>query len=75
MTAQAKQHKIFSIPEMLEAILLHTDMCTLLTSAQRVCHYWHDLIKESPSLQAFCPTRQTQNIMGLKTHTKSITRR
>ncbi|KAN0070628.1 hypothetical protein V8E54_011497 [Elaphomyces granulatus] len=52
MTAHARPHKIFSIPEMLEAILLHTDMCTLLTSAQRVCHYWCDPIKEPPSLQA-----------------------
>jgi hypothetical protein len=40
------------ITEILETILLHTDMCTLLTSAQRVCHYWHDLIEKSNSLQA-----------------------
>lgn len=60
--AQAQTHPIFLITEILEAILLHTDMCTLLTSAQRVCHRWHDLIKESRDLQAalfFTPVKYT----------------
>lgn len=41
-------------------ILLETDMRTLLTSAQRVCQKWHDLIRDSSNLQAtlfFKPAR------------------
>lgn len=37
---------------MLELILLSLDMRTLLISAQRVCHKWHNLIQVSHSLQA-----------------------
>ncbi|KNG81062.1 hypothetical protein ANOM_010964 [Aspergillus nomiae NRRL 13137] len=44
-------HRIFYIPEILERILLDCDICTLLTSVQRVCHYWHDLILSSGPLQ------------------------
>lgn len=44
-------HTIFLISELLENILLHTDMRTLLTSGQRVCRGWNDIIKSSPSLQ------------------------
>lgn len=43
-------------------ILIQTDMQTLLTSAQRVCHRWHDLIQDSAGLQAdlfFKPVRYT----------------
>ncbi|KAE8381603.1 hypothetical protein BDV26DRAFT_255142 [Aspergillus bertholletiae] len=47
----AGTHQILSISEILEMILLHCDSCTLLTSAQRVCHYWHDLILNSGALQ------------------------
>lgn len=42
---------VFSTPELFESILFQLDMRTLLTSAQRVNHAWHDLIAESPSLQ------------------------
>ncbi|KAJ5360710.1 hypothetical protein N7517_009901 [Penicillium concentricum] len=37
--------------EVLENILLHLDLKCILTSAQRVCHQWQDLISTSPSLQ------------------------
>ncbi|EIT73792.1 hypothetical protein AO1008_04814 [Aspergillus oryzae 100-8] len=38
--------------EILEAILLQTDIRTLLTSATRVCRSWHNIIQGSASLQA-----------------------
>lgn len=37
--------------ELLEAILLHVDMRTILTSTQLVSRQWHDLIAHSPALQ------------------------
>ncbi|KAJ5181095.1 hypothetical protein N7491_000650 [Penicillium cf. griseofulvum] len=37
--------------EVLENILLYLDFKSILTSAQRVCHSWQDLISTSPSLQ------------------------
>ena len=49
--ANTLTHKIFHINEILEAILLQTDTCTLLTSAQRVCHQWRNLIQDSDDLQ------------------------
>ncbi|KAJ5836875.1 hypothetical protein N7447_002901 [Penicillium robsamsonii] len=39
--------------EVLENILLHLDLKYILTSAQRVCHRWQDLISTSPSLQKY----------------------
>ncbi|KAI9930910.1 hypothetical protein ASPWEDRAFT_167135 [Aspergillus wentii DTO 134E9] len=57
----AQEHHIFSITEILEAILLHTDNVTLLTSAQRVCRHWHRLIQGSHALQCalfFKPTNK-----------------
>ncbi|KAJ5561113.1 hypothetical protein N7535_009310 [Penicillium sp. DV-2018c] len=44
-------HRIFLINELLENILLHTDMRTLLTSAQRVSRTWNTMIKTSARLQ------------------------
>lgn len=38
-------------PELLEIILLHLDMRSLLTSAMGVCRQWRDLIRTSPSLR------------------------
>ena len=38
-TIKMTSHAALWIPELLEQILLNTDMCTLLTSAQRVCQY------------------------------------
>lgn len=43
--------KVLALPELLEAILLRTDMVTLLTSAQRVNKYWHHTIESSVDLQ------------------------
>ncbi|PYI11997.1 hypothetical protein BO78DRAFT_382023 [Aspergillus sclerotiicarbonarius CBS 121057] len=43
--------RIFFIPELLEAILLDVDLRTLLTSAQRVCYFWHCVIRDSTPLQ------------------------
>ncbi|KAK7960358.1 hypothetical protein PG988_011572 [Apiospora saccharicola] len=37
--------------ELLEIILVHLDMATLLVSAQRVSKTWHNVIAESPALQ------------------------
>lgn len=45
------QDKALTTPEILETILLHLDLASILTSAQRVCHSWRDLITTSPSLQ------------------------
>ncbi|CAG8050701.1 unnamed protein product [Penicillium olsonii] len=47
----AQPHAVFFINELLENILLHTDMRTLLTSGQRVCHGWKETIDSSPKLQ------------------------
>ena len=60
--ASSVPNKVFLIPEILEMILLETDTRTLLTSAQRVCHKWHCLIKQSTALQAalfFKPVKYT----------------
>lgn len=60
--ASAKPHRVLLVIEILEMILVKTDMQTLLTSAQRVCHKWHDLIQYSADLQAalfFKPVRYT----------------
>lgn len=45
------QTKVVNIPELLEAILLHLDIRTLLVSAQRVCQPWTALIQTSPAIQ------------------------
>jgi len=60
--APSEPHNIFLITELLELILLETDIRTLLTSAQRVCRKWYKLIKHSRDLQAalfFKPVRYT----------------
>ncbi|KAK0638568.1 hypothetical protein B0T16DRAFT_227119 [Cercophora newfieldiana] len=45
--------KVLATPELVEAILLQVDRRLLLTSAQRVCTSWHDIIATSPSLQRY----------------------
>ncbi|KAG2021421.1 hypothetical protein GB937_004758 [Aspergillus fischeri] len=45
------QGLVLSTPELLEYILLHLDIQSLLTSAQRVCRSWTRLIQFSPRLQ------------------------
>lgn len=60
--ASTEPHRVLLVIEILEMILVRTDMQTLLTSAQRVCHKWHDLIQYSADLQAalfFKPVRYT----------------
>lgn len=44
-------------------VLLHTDMHTLLTSCQRVCRDWRNLITKSPSIQKalfFTPIKESE---------------
>ncbi|KAJ5995143.1 hypothetical protein N7481_002120 [Penicillium waksmanii] len=45
------QVKVLTTPELLEIILLHLDIRTLLVSAQRVCQTWKVLIQTSPAIQ------------------------
>src|SRR5690625_2582029 len=55
----AMQH-VLDTSELLELILVHVDMQTLLTSAQRTSRTWHALIATSPPLQRrlfFLPER------------------
>jgi hypothetical protein len=42
---------VFSIPELLEAVLLHVDQTTLLVTAQRVSKHWLGVITASTRLQ------------------------
>lgn len=42
---------VVSTPELLETILLHLDMTTLLVSAQRVSRQWMSVIRASPKIQ------------------------
>ncbi|QPC75665.1 hypothetical protein HYE68_006417 [Fusarium pseudograminearum] len=41
----------FFVAELLELILLHLDMKTLLVSASRVCRYWATTIADSPKIR------------------------
>ncbi|CAG7920379.1 unnamed protein product [Penicillium olsonii] len=50
MTESARS-QTFSIPELLELILLQLDTRTLLTTAQLICHTWTTFIQESPTIQ------------------------
>lgn len=53
-----------SLPEILENILLHLDLKTILTSTLRVSRAWHDLITHSPRLQKhlfFLPAPEYKN--------------
>ncbi|KAL2857692.1 hypothetical protein BJX68DRAFT_229354 [Aspergillus pseudodeflectus] len=44
-------HPALSTPELLEQIFLLVDTASLLTSTQRVCHLWHTMITQTPSIQ------------------------
>ncbi|GLA42698.1 hypothetical protein AnigIFM63309_011246 [Aspergillus niger] len=58
-TPESPPHRGLLIPEVLERILIHLDIRTLLLS-QRVCTAWATIIQESPSLQQalfFAPTQ------------------
>ncbi|KAK6216401.1 GCR1-dependent translation factor 1 [Pestalotiopsis sp. IQ-011] len=43
--------RVLATPELLECVLQHLDMRTLLVSAQCACRVWHELIATSPALQ------------------------
>ncbi|KAJ5937790.1 hypothetical protein N7454_004132 [Penicillium verhagenii] len=63
--------------EILEMILLQTDMRTLLASAQRVCHKWADLIAHSPSIQKtlfFTPIQESEWGTGIKIFNPILTK-
>ncbi|KAL4800780.1 hypothetical protein BDV19DRAFT_352127 [Aspergillus venezuelensis] len=44
-------NRVLETPELLEMVLVQTDMRTLLISAQRVCHTWKAVMDHSPSIQ------------------------
>lgn len=50
-TPTAAQSRAFTVLEILNLVLEELDMQTLLVSAQRVCHTWRNVIKETPSLR------------------------
>lgn len=55
--------QVLDSPELLEIILVQMDMRSLLTSAQRVCHRWANLINKSPSIQKalfFTPIKDSE---------------
>lgn len=51
MSSLPPSETVFTIPELLESILLNLDLRTLLTTAQSTCRTWTTLIKTSPRLQ------------------------
>lgn len=60
---------VLETPEVLEMILLHTDIHTLLSSCQRVCRAWRNLITKSPSIQKalfFTPIKESEYGAGEK---------
>lgn len=61
---------VLNTPEILEMILIQTDIRTLLTSAQRVCRAWSKLITSSPSIQKalyFAPIKSSEGEPNEKT--------
>ncbi|KAJ5918561.1 hypothetical protein N7466_010553 [Penicillium verhagenii] len=48
---RSSTERALSITEILEAILLHLDLCTILTTAQLVNRGWRQLIRESTQIQ------------------------
>ena len=65
-TASISITPVLATPEVLEMILLHTDMRTLLTSCQRVCRDWRNLITKSPSIQKALFFTQSKNPNGAR---------
>ncbi|KAI1333608.1 hypothetical protein F5Y15DRAFT_421639 [Xylariaceae sp. FL0016] len=51
MTSPSAMEKTLGTIELLEAILAHLDMRTLLVSAQRCKHHWNSVIRSSPTLR------------------------
>jgi hypothetical protein len=65
----AATKKGLATPEILEMILIQVDIRTLLTSAQRVCHSWFDVISKSPLIQKglfFTPVNDSEWVLGEK---------
>lgn len=61
--------KGLATPEILEMILIQVDISTLLTSAQRVCRSWFDVISKSPLIQKglfFTPVNDSEWVIGEK---------
>lgn len=66
-TASILTPPVLKTPEVLEMILLQTDMRTLLTSCQRVCRGWCNLVTKSPSIQKalfFTPIKESEWRVG-----------
>jgi hypothetical protein len=62
--------RVLNTLELLDMILTRVDMRTLLTSAQRVCRNWMNLINKSPSIQKalfFTPIADSEWGMNEKT--------
>ncbi|OQE41050.1 hypothetical protein PENCOP_c005G08219 [Penicillium coprophilum] len=69
-STQSATKKVLDTPEILEMILARVDMRTLLTSAQRVCRHWVNLISQAPSIQKilfFTPIKDSEWGVGEKT--------
>ncbi|KAJ5827175.1 hypothetical protein N7447_003938 [Penicillium robsamsonii] len=62
-STKSAMDKVLDTAEILEMILARVDMRTLLTSVQRVCHNWVNLISKSPSIQKalfFTPIKDSE---------------
>jgi hypothetical protein len=69
-TTPAMTTSVLNTPEILEMILIQTDIRTLLTSAQRVCRDWLNLVITSPSIQKalyFTPIKESEGEPNEKT--------
>lgn len=63
-------NKALNIAEILELILVQTEIHTLLSSAQRVCRNWKKVISESHSIQKvlfFTPIKESEWGFGKRT--------
>lgn len=54
--------QVLSTAELLELILLHMDLRTLLTGAQRTCRHWNSFIRDSISLQKYLYSIPDENV-------------
>lgn len=50
-TERTALSKALAMPEIVQLVLLHSDMRTILTGAQRTCRFWNNVIQEFPSIQ------------------------
>ncbi|KAJ5966088.1 hypothetical protein N7481_012802 [Penicillium waksmanii] len=63
---QVASNKALAIPGIVEIILLHLDIRTVLTKAQRTCRTWNNVIQEFPSIQKHLFFEPTEEIDGEK---------